>query len=85
MNKNLFWFLKNRSKLEINHPSELDTYVQQVITRGKTSDIKELLKTVKPSQFKESFHRLKPFLPLEVKKFWEDFIGSTHSATKRTA
>lgn len=84
-NRHLFWFLKDNARLKLNTPSEMDAYVQQVLTHGKTNDIKTLLKTIKPLQFRESFQRLSRFLPLEVRKFWEDFIGNIISSAKRTA
>lgn len=84
-NRNLFWFLKGNAKLKLNNPPELDAYVQQVLTHGKTNDVKKLLKSIKPLQFCESFQRLSRFLPLEVRKFWEDFIGNIISSAKRTA
>lgn len=80
---NLFWFLKNNAKINPKIQSELDMYVQQTLTRGKTNDIKNLLMTIKPLQLRSSFYRLSQFLPLEVKKFWEDFFGSTNAHSKR--
>ncbi|MGB9612974.1 MAG: hypothetical protein ACPL4K_02195 [Candidatus Margulisiibacteriota bacterium] len=81
-NKRLFWFLKDGVDLDLDDPPTLDMYVQQVITHGKTDDIKHLLKIVKPQKLKESLSHLKGFLPDEVEKFWEDFIGSTYSASE---
>jgi hypothetical protein len=50
-------------------------YIQQTFLRGKTSDIKRLLKMVQPSDFIESFGRIKNFLPKEVRAFWEEWLG----------
>jgi len=74
--KKLFWYLKEGVRLDLEEPSELDMYLQQVITRGGIEDVKDLLKKVDLRQFKTSFQRIQPFLPFEVEKFWEDFLGS---------
>jgi len=84
-NELLFWFFKNKTKINLDNPADLDTYLQQVLTHGKTNDIKQLLKRVKPLKFQEAFERTKKFLPLEVKMFWEDFIGSSNFTTKRAS
>jgi len=73
--KRLFWFLKDSIKLDLSEPSQLDMYVQQVITHGRTEDIRMLFKNIDSESFKSAFIRLKHFLPREVRKFWEDFIG----------
>ena len=39
--KRLFWFLKDNVKLDLNDPSQLDMYLHQVITYGRTEDIKK--------------------------------------------
>jgi len=74
--KQLFWFLKEGIRLDLAEPSVLDMYVQQVITRGRTENIKRLLKKVDLKRLAEALGRLKRFLPDEVREFWEDFIGS---------
>jgi len=74
-NKRLFWFLREDIKLDLSKLQDLDMYIQQVITEGKTEDIRDLFKNISLSQFKEAFLRLKNFLPFEVRKFWEDFLG----------
>jgi len=73
--KRLFWFLKDGIELDLNDPSQMDMYIQQVITYGKTDDVRKALKTVGYSHFKESFLRIRHFTPSEVRKFWEDFFG----------
>jgi hypothetical protein len=75
--KRLFWFLKDGVRLDLSDPSQLDMYVQQVITCGKAEDIKILFKNVNFMHFKQIFIRLKHFLPFEIRKFWEDAIGDT--------
>jgi hypothetical protein len=71
----LFWFLKDGIKLDLSKPSQLDMYIQQVITAGVSSDIRMLFKNVGLTQFKSAFLRLKQFLPWEVRRFWEDYLG----------
>lgn len=72
--KKLFWFLREGIKLDLADPSQLDMYVQQVITCGRFEDIKALFKNIGLKQFKSAFERLKHFLPFEVIRFWEDFL-----------
>lgn len=74
--KRLFWFLKEDIRLDLLEPSVLDMYIQQIITHGRTEDIKALFRDIGLMRFKEAFSRLKFFLPLEVQKFWEDFLGN---------
>lgn len=71
----LFWFLKEGTILDLDKPSQLDLYVQQVVTRGRFNDVKLMLKQVSPCRFSESFKRLRHFLPLEVRLFWDDFLA----------
>jgi len=75
LDKRLFWFLKDSAKLNLSNSGELDIYIQQTITQGRTNDIKDLFKIITPEKFKESFLRIRIFLPFEVRKFWEDTIG----------
>jgi glutaminase len=82
-NKFLFWFLKEKTELNLDNPSTLDMYVQQVVSRGKTADVKKLLKTVDLQKFQESLHRLNRFLSFEIRKFWEDYFGNPDFAAKR--
>lgn len=48
-------------------------YIQHILSRGRTSDVKRLLKLVDTSDFIESLSRIKKFLPQEVKRFWEEW------------
>ena len=75
-NKKLFWFLKDTVSLDISKMEDLELYVQQVLSRGRTQDVKTLLKTVDPQRFKQVFVKIKRFFPREVQAFWEDFIGN---------
>jgi len=76
--RHLFWFIKDGEQLNLNEPSELDMYVQQVITRGGTEDVKGLLKSVDFKRLTESFKRIENFLHDGVRGFWEDFINGSH-------
>ena len=73
--RRLFWFLKDNTTLDLSEQSELDMYVQQVVTHGRRADIRTLFKNIGYAGFKAAFVRLKHFVPFEVRKFWEDFIG----------
>ena len=81
--KRLFWFLKEGTELDLSNKAHLDMYIQQTFLRGKTSDIKRLLKMVQPSDFIESFGRIKNFLPKEVRAFWEEWLGDINKSTKK--
>jgi uncharacterized membrane protein YheB (UPF0754 family) len=81
--KRLFWFLKDETKLDLSKKSHLDMYIQQTLSRGKTSDIKKLLNLIKASDFLESFNRIKNFLPKEVKTFWEESFGDINRPAKK--
>lgn len=73
-NKKLFWFFKDNVSLDLSQPAILEMYVQQVLSHGRTEDVKSLLSTIKFEQFKQVFLKIKRFLGWEVRKFWEDFI-----------
>lgn len=75
--KNLFWFLKEGITLDLNEPSVLDMYVQQIITRGRAEDVRALLKRLDFMELERSLRRLEHFLPPEVRRFWRDFIEDT--------
>ncbi|MFW6129427.1 MAG: hypothetical protein ACOC6P_04200 [Candidatus Aminicenantaceae bacterium] len=75
--KRLFWYLKDDAKLNLEDPSQLDMFVQQVLSHGNAEDIRKLIKMIKPEVLKKSFDRIKRYLPKEVKLFWEDGLGNT--------
>jgi len=75
--KRLFWFLKDDVRFDLSVPSQLDMYLQQVLTHGISDDIKFLFKNITITQFEESFTRCKTFLPLEIRKFWEHALQSS--------
>ncbi|MFA4888674.1 MAG: hypothetical protein WC628_03760 [Candidatus Omnitrophota bacterium] len=72
----LFWFLRPDAALDFSNPAMLETYVQQIITRGQTQDIRRLLKEIPSGRLKELISKIKRFLPAEVCGFWENFFGN---------
>ncbi len=80
--KRLFWFLKEGTELNLSSKPDMDMYVQQTILRGKESDIKKLLHIVKHTDFIDSLSRIKNFLPKEVRRFWEEWLGDINSPSK---
>jgi len=75
--KRLFWFFKDGVELNIKDQRYLDMYVQQVLSHGRTSDIKKLMKEVDLESLKKSLERIKGYLPKRVRNFWEDMLGDT--------
>lgn len=82
-NKRLFWFLKEGIKLDLSNKSHLDLYIQQSLSRGKASDIKRLFKVVGQSDFISSLNRIKNFLLIEVKRFWEEWLADINRSPKK--
>jgi hypothetical protein len=80
--KRLFWFLKENVELDLSNRAHLDMYVQHTLSRGKTSDIRKLIRTIPLSDFAESFGRIKDFLPEEVTRFWEEWVGDINKPAK---
>ena len=74
LNKNLFWFLEPNTEIDLSDPASFEMYIQQVISRGRTEDVRLMLKQVDREQFKSTFSRIKLFVPKEVRNFWEDFL-----------
>jgi len=72
----LFWFIKDNVDLDLSSPASLEMYVQQVISMGRTEDIKFLLKNFRNEELKQVFLNIKRFLPWEVRAFWEDFFAN---------
>jgi hypothetical protein len=81
--KRLFWFLKEGAELDLSNKTHLDMYVQQVLSRGKTSDVKKLLNMINLLDFGESLIRIKNFLPKEVRSFWEEWLADTYRPSKK--
>jgi len=74
--KRLFWYLKDGQKFDLDCPGHVDIYVQQVLSQGRVEDIRDMLKVLSPESFLASFGRIKKYLPKEVRRFWEDGLGS---------
>jgi hypothetical protein len=83
--KRLFWFLKEGTELDLSNKSHLDMHVQQSLSRGRTSDIKKLFEVIKQSDFIDSLNRIKGFLSLEVKKFWEEWLADINRPSKKNS
>lgn len=81
--KRLFWFLKEGTEFDLSNKTQLDMYVQQSLSMGKASDVKKLLTIVSPSDFIDSFNRVKDFLPDEVKRFWEEWLADINKPPKK--
>ena len=80
--KRLFWFLKEGIELDLSNETHLDMFVQQTLSKGKTSDVKRLFKRVKNTDFIQSFNRIRNFLPKEIRAFWEEWLGNINQPTK---
>ena len=72
----LFWFLKRGSELDLNKTSDLELFMQQVLSRGRTEDVKYLLKIVEPVRFEPAFRTIEHFLSSQVRSFWNDFLAN---------
>jgi len=79
VDQRLFWFLKEGAALDLSEPSDVDLYVQQVLTRGMSKDVTRLLQNLPAQSFRQSFLRVKRFLPGDVRNFWEDFLRDYHA------
>lgn len=53
--KRLFWFLRPDIELDLSNPSIREMYIQQVITAGRTEDIKNFLKSLLLNSLKNRF------------------------------
>lgn len=80
--KRLFWFLKEGTELDFSNKTHLDMFIQQILTRGRTSDVKNLFRMVDIRDLIQSFNRIKNFLPKEVRTFWEEWLGNINQPTK---
>lgn len=77
--KRLFWFLRDGVEFDMSDREHRDIYIQQVLSKGKSSDVKRLFAIVKKPDFMDSLNRIKRFLPKEVRGFWEDALGNTNT------
>ena len=80
----LFWFLKEGTEINLQDKGQLDLYVQQILSSGKTEDVKQLLETISPSVFEKSFDRIKRFLKNEVKIFWKEYFEDFIQYSRRS-
>lgn len=76
--RRLLWFLKSGAKLNMSSPADAELYVQQVMTKGNLKDVRKLLKSLGEEKTNQVFLRIKNFLPLEVRRFWEGFFGYSY-------
>ena len=76
--RRLLWFLKSGVKLNMSSPADAELYVQQVMTKGDLKDVRRLLKSLGEEKTNQVFLRIKNFLPLEVRRFWEGFFGYSY-------
>jgi len=83
--KRLFWYLKEGQEFDLDNPSHVDMYVQQVLTHGRTEDVREMLRVLSSESFLGSFRRVKRYLPKEVRKLWEDGLGSADGDSKENS
>jgi hypothetical protein len=74
--KKLFWFLREDKELNLDSNTQLDMYVQQVFAYGNAEEVKKILK-IDRDKLRESFLRIKNFLPQLVRMFWEDYFGGS--------
>jgi len=81
--KRLFWNLREGAEIDLSKRSQLDMYVQQVLSRGRQADVQSLLAKVDRRDFKASFERIKAYLPRPVKRFWEEWFGNPEPSSKR--
>lgn len=75
--KRLFWFLKDGAEIDLADPAELDMYVQQVISRGRSADVSELLRVLGADKLRSSLERIKRFVPAEITMFWAEILENT--------
>ena len=83
VDKRLFWFLKEGVELDLSNKAHLDMYLQQTLSKGRVSDIQKLIHTIQPSDFAESFGRIKNFLSEEVRRFWEEWVGDINKPAEK--
>ncbi len=81
--KRLFWFLEEGSEFDLSNENHLNMYVQQNLSRGKTSDIRRLFKIIPLNVFIGAFSRIKNYLPREVRQFWEEWLADINTPTKK--
>ena len=81
--KKLFWFLKEGTRFDFSKKDHRDMYIQQVLSRGKIADVQELFRIIEVADFQESFARIRKFLPKEVKRLWEEWLGDINRPAEK--
>ena len=66
------------AKLNMSDQTNVELYVQQVMTKGNIEDVQKLLADIGEEKTGQIFLRLKNFFPSGVRRFWEDFFGYSH-------
>jgi len=66
VNNRLFWYLKDGIEFDLENPSHVDMYVQQILSHGKAEDIQKMLEILPPEKFRKSFKRIRRFLRREA-------------------
>ena len=56
---NLFWFLRPGAQLDLDDLATRQTYAQQVLSRGREADVKELIKDIGLEGLRAEFERMK--------------------------
>ena len=73
----LFWYLKDDVLFDLDIPWMRESYVKQILSKGKDEDIKELFSLLSEKEFKEVFNNVKRFLPQKIKSLWEGYFERT--------
>jgi hypothetical protein len=81
----LFWFLKKDAVFDLDDPKARQIYVQQVLSKGREDDIRELFRDIGREEVRIQFEQAKHFLPVEVRLFWENFFADHHTVSKHTS
>ncbi|MBI5525888.1 MAG: hypothetical protein HY897_06095 [Deltaproteobacteria bacterium] len=74
VDKGSFWFLQKGATLELSDERQLDMLVQQVFARGREADLNRLFSLAGTGAIKGSLRRIRRFLPVEVRAFWEEYF-----------
>ena len=78
-NKRLFGFLREGTLIDLSKQDHLNMFVQQTLLKGRTSDIKNLFKTISYEDFIYSLSYIKNSLPVEINRFWEEWLADINT------
>ncbi|HBI23065.1 MAG: hypothetical protein A2Y48_05150 [Nitrospirae bacterium RIFCSPLOW2_12_42_9] len=78
-NKRLFGFLREGTLIDLSKQDHLNMFVQQTLLKGRTSDIKNLFKTISYEDFIYSLSYIKNSLPVEINRFWEEWLADINA------